>query len=141
MILQDLDGHYLICASLPAFCHLTKGTATQKLQHLVAVGHGAQDLVLHQLVVALTVGVAALGSGGGMCYGLSCGPASSSSTVGDHGGGELLQDLDAVAAVNLLAFPFQAVLLLVEVAGLRCGLGIFDASAGGGGRGRGRWSM
>ncbi|TNN50762.1 hypothetical protein EYF80_039027 [Liparis tanakae] len=42
------------------FRHLAEGAASQELEHLVAVGHGAQDLVLDQLVVSLAVGVAAL---------------------------------------------------------------------------------
>lgn len=81
MVLQDFNGHYLICAPLPAFSHLTEGAASQKLKHLVTVGHGAQDLVLHQLIVALAVGVAALGGGGGVCYGLSSGGSPATATI------------------------------------------------------------
>lgn len=132
MVLQDFYGHDLIRAPLPAFGHLPEGAAPQKLQHLVAVGHGAQDLVLHQLVVALAVGVAALGGGGGVCYGLSGGGAAATArAVRDHGCRELLQYLDAVAAVHLLALPLQAVLLRGKVAGLR-GLCILGVAAGGG---------
>ena len=138
MILQDFDRHYLVCAPLPAFSHLAEGATSQELQHLVAVGHGAQDLVLDQLVVALAVGVAALRGRSGMCYGLSGGgPPSTTGAVWDHGGWELLQDLDAVAAVHLLALPLQAVLLVVEVTRLGGRLGILDAAAGGRRRGRG----
>lgn len=138
MILQDFNCHYLVCAPLPAFGHLAEGAASQELQHLVAVGHRAQDLVLDQLVVALAVGVAALGGRSGMCYGLSRGGSpSATDAVGDHGGRELLQYLDAVAAVHLLALPLQAVLLVVEVARLRGGLCVLDATAGRGGGGRG----
>lgn len=136
MILQNFDSHYLVCAPLPAFGHLSKGAASQELQHLVTVGHGAQDLVLDQLIVALAVGVAALGGGSRMSDGLSCGGApSTADTVGDHRGRELLQDLDAVAAVHLLALALQAVLLVVEVARLGGGLRVLHAAAGRGGRG------
>lgn len=142
MVLENLDGHDLIGAPLPTLGHLSERPSSQELQHLVAVGHGAQDLVLHQLVVALAVGVAALGGGGGMSDGLSRGGASACSASADPVGGhwrrELLQDLDAVAAVHLLALTLQAVLLVVEVALLRGRLCVFHAAAGRGGRGRGR---
>lgn len=136
MVLQDLYRHDLICAPLPAFRHLAEGAASQELEHLVAVGHRAQNLVLDQLVVSLAVGVAALGGGGGMRYGLSGGGAPSApGAVGDHGGRELLQYLDAVAAVHLLARPLQAVLPVVEeeeVARLGRGRGLLGPTAGGG---------
>lgn len=135
MILQYFNGHYLIRAPLPAFGHLSEGATPQKLQHLVAVGHGAQDLVLHQLVVALAVGVAALGGGGGVCYGLSSSGPAAARAVGDHWRRELLQNLDAVAAVHLLALPLQAVLLRRKVAGPGGRARILVVAAGGG-RGR-----
>lgn len=52
-----------------------------------------------------------------MCDGPSRGgpAAAAGRTSGDDGSRELLQDLDAVAAVHLLALPLQAVLLLLEV--------------------------
>lgn len=35
MVLQDLDGDYLVSALLPALHHLPKCTAAEELQHLV----------------------------------------------------------------------------------------------------------
>lgn len=148
MVLQDFNGHDLIGSPLPALGHLTEGSPSQELEHLVAVGHGAEDLVLHQLVVALAVGVAALCGGGGMGDGLSRGGPASAATaaatatadpVQEDGSRELLQDLHAVAAVHLLALPLQAVLLLVQVTRLQ-ELRLLPTTAGGGGgrRGRGR---
>ena len=35
MVFQDLDGHDLIGALLPAFGDLSEGAAPEKLQHLI----------------------------------------------------------------------------------------------------------
>ena len=140
MVLQDFDGHNLIGAAFPALCHLPKGAAAKKLQHLIAVGHRAEDFMLHQLVVPLAVGVTALGGGGGVGDRLGRGGAASSSsgctrptchTVGDHRGGELLQDLHAVTAVHLLALALAAVRLLATMLSLQGGGGghIFGTAA------------
>ncbi len=131
MILQNLDGHDLISSTLPAFRDLSKCSPAEELQNLVAVGDGAEDLVLHQLVVALTVGVAALGGGRGMSDGQSSGIASTSShTVGEHRSRQLLQNLHAVAAVHLLTFPLQTALFLITHTCQRGGACIFSTLTG-----------
>ena len=52
MILQDLDGDYLVGPLVPALDHLSERATAQELQHLVAVRHRIKDLVQDQLVVA-----------------------------------------------------------------------------------------
>ena len=57
VVLQDLDCHDLVGPLLPALCHLTEGAATKELEDLILVIEGGvEDLVLDQLVVAITVG-------------------------------------------------------------------------------------
>lgn len=55
MIFENLDGHDLVGASLPALGNLAEGAAAEELQYLIAVGDRAEDFVLHQLVVTFTV--------------------------------------------------------------------------------------
>ena len=57
MVLQDLNRHNLVGPLLPALGHLSEGAATQELEDLILVVEGGvEDLVLDQLVVAITVG-------------------------------------------------------------------------------------
>ena len=70
MILEYLDGHDLVGALVPALDHLAEGAAAEELEHLVAVRHRVEDLVQHELVVALVrsirvVVVVVSGCGGG----------------------------------------------------------------------------
>lgn len=117
MVFQDLDGYDLIGASLPALGHLPERASPQKLQHFVATGHRAEDLVLHQLVIPFAVGAAALGGRSRVGYGLArAPPAAAACTRGVRGGGsgELLQYLNAATATaaafaGLLDLPLLSV--------------------------------
>lgn len=64
VVLEDLDGHDLVGALLPALDDLSEGAASEELEHLVLIAQRAEDLVLHQLVVAVGRG-RALRRGGG----------------------------------------------------------------------------
>ena len=72
VVLENLDGHDLAGALLPAFTHLPEGAATQKLQHLIRTGGRVQHFMLNQVVIALTVG-GAYGLGSDGSSGVSCG--------------------------------------------------------------------
>lgn len=50
MVLQDLDGHYLARALLPALDHLTEGSASQELQHLLKRTKKNRERLLSVLV-------------------------------------------------------------------------------------------
>lgn len=100
MVFQDLNGNDLIGASLPAFGHLSKRASAQKLQHFVATGHWAKNLVLHQLVIPFAIGAAAFSGWSRVWYGLARAAPTTTCTCGIGGGGsrELLQDLNAATA-------------------------------------------
>lgn len=50
MVLQDLNGHNLARALLPALDHLTKGSASQELQHLLKRTKENRERLLSVLV-------------------------------------------------------------------------------------------
>ena len=54
VILENLDRYDLIRALLPALDHLPKGASPEELEHLVGGRNRVQDLMLHELVVALS---------------------------------------------------------------------------------------
>lgn len=136
MVLQDLDGHNLISSSFPALGHLPKRAPAEKLKNFVAVGDGAEDLVLDQLVVPFPVGAAAFGGGGRVGDGLGGGPRSSR-TCGESRSRELLQNLNAATAassssgtLHFLVLPLHTVPVSTGRVRLRV-VGVVGGSAAG----------
>ena len=77
MVLEDLDGHDLVGALLPALDDLSEGAPAQELEHLVLRRVGVQHLMLDQLVVAVGGGGSLRGRAGSCGGGRPRGPRRS----------------------------------------------------------------
>ena len=56
VVLEDLDGHDLVGAPLPALGHLAESPSAKKLQDLILVVEGGvEDFVLDQLIISIAV--------------------------------------------------------------------------------------